>query len=229
MSLLSAMQNLIQVCQLCGIVPISADSKNRKWELNRSLEVLTIFVLFFNWTIIMIFFIIPKRSAMESTNNMRITVNIFWLTMIYVQSSAVLLEAFFNRRQHKKLLTILGKLESIFQNHLKKNLDLHRVKQAALKAIWIWVFQAFVFLSVTFFIFCFIVKEFFAIRFLLFATLASIINELHLAYVAFLMSVIQENLNVLTIYAKPKIKENGFYLRHNGMLGKSHVEIVIKQ
>lgn len=225
MSLLKAMQNLIRVCQLCGIVPISADSKTRNWELNRSIEVLTIIFLFINWTIVLIFLILPKSSVMATTVTIQISVNTFWIIMIYIQSSAVLIEAFFNRRLHKKLLTILRQLESIFQNHLNNNLDFHRVKQAALKAIWFWVFQAFGFSLLSMIVIC-ILKKYLTIPMLLFLTPAPIFTELHLAYVVFLVSVIQENLNVLTNYVKSQIKENGFYPRYNRMLDKSALHLL---
>lgn len=225
MSLLKAMQNLIRVCQLCGIVPISADSRTRNWELNRSIEVLTIIFLLLNWTIVVIFLILPKSSVMATTENIQISVNMFWLIMIYIQSSAVLLEAFFNRRLHKKLLTILRQLEFIFQNHLNRNLDFHRVKQAASNAIWFWVFQALGFNLVSIFVVC-ILKRYPTIPVLLFHIPASILNELHLAYVAFLVSVIQENLNVLTNYLKSHIKVNGFYPRYNRILDKSSLQLL---
>lgn len=82
MSLLNAMQNLIRVCQLCEIVPISADSKSRNWELNRSIEVLTIFYLFFNWTTILIFLILPKSSVIATKESIGVSVNIFWMIIL---------------------------------------------------------------------------------------------------------------------------------------------------
>lgn len=210
MSLFKSMEKFIQICQFTGIMPISYNKIN--WESNRSLEIIIFIAFTVTFMCLVIGFSLPTSAIMAAKTNLQIALNMFVLTVVSVRSFIILFETYFKRSHHKQLLITFNKLESIFKNHLQMELNYRQIKRDCNYSIMFWIIQVFGIdlVTITSLLMLNRRKTF---NFTLINLYANLICETSYAYKSFQVSIIRENLNVLTKFLKWQIKGNGYYTR----------------
>lgn len=199
MSFLDAIKPLIKLCHILGLAPYSRIANTTTWAKNRVNELVTIAFFIINVGIFSIYLISNGAIIDYDDPSLIIAICIYSFVIVCVQTFIVLCEVYYKRNQHIKLLNIFEKLESIFNQNHRIQLDNSRLKRILRRAISFWVLETFGLLALNIVIW---LKtnasdEFF---FFLMYTVPQLISKLSFIFWTILVVNLQEHVKVLVNY-----------------------------
>lgn len=214
MSVFESIKDFIRLCQLFGLVPISASSDGRSWKLNRLLE-----YLLFSHIVLMVLILTANLILSDNLNEFDETVVqvilFFTFTVLcYVHALAVLFETYWKRKHQRRLLNIFRFLDMAFVRHLNVQINYCDLKRSANWMLFYSSLQSIV-------LFSYMLHSYYNQN--LIKTLYSMllylpgyfIGKLSFLYLTFSIKLIGTSIEVLNKYLKQITKPNGYYPRES--------------
>lgn len=222
MSMFESMKHFVRLCQLCGLVPISAGSGNKSWKLNRSLKYLLLIHM-----VLMVLILSANLLLTDSLNDFNdnpIRVMLFYIftVLCYVHALALLIETYWNRKHHRRLLNILRFLDKSFVQCLSVQMNYHQLKRSEKWMIFFSLLQSIA-------LFAYMLGSYYnqnlmkTFRSMLLYAPGYFLGKLSYFYLTFLIKLIGVSIDVLNQYIKQMTKPYGYYLR------ESYINSKIKQ
>lgn len=141
MSLSESIKQMIRICALFGLAPVSFDAKKKKWELNRSLYFVSVALVSYIVGIMILHFILIEEFldiSEKHTDNTATFLFFCKFLAICIPPLIILLEAYFKRRKLIELLNLFVKLEIIFQQYSNVQFDCVQIKRLFRRNMIVW-------------------------------------------------------------------------------------------
>lgn len=212
MSLFSAINPLIRICQSFGLVSYSMNRTTLKWESKIALNILSIFIIICN-AFIFLGALTFNDTFLNHYKSSRIRFILFSILLYWSHIFVLitLLERFSKRNQQIKLLNRFEHLDFSFKQHLNMTMDYVKLKIECRRFIIAWMCEVFALLIVETYQ-CIKLKSFQHFKFYVIFFPSYLLCKLSYAYTMVLVTLIRENIYVLNKYLKSITKPNGYYL-----------------
>lgn len=212
MSLFSAINPLIRICQIFSLVSYSINRTTLKWESKIALNIVSIVFIICNGFIFLSALIFNDTFLNQHKySKIRFVLFSILLYWSHIFATVTLLERFIKRNQQIKLLNKFENLDFLFKQHLNMSVDYVKLKSQCRRFIIAWVCEVFGLLIVDIFHYTTTKSvrnfKFFAIFFP-----SYLLCKLSYAYTLVLITLVRENIYVLNKYLKSITKPNGYYL-----------------
>lgn len=214
MSLFESIKHFIRLCQLFGLVPISATKDGQTWKLNRLLEFLLLIHIIFLVLILSANLILS--DSLNDFDGTLIQVILFYMftVLCYVHALVLLIETYWKRKHHRRLLNIFRFLDRAFAQRLKVEINYRRLKRSENWMMFYSLLQSIVLLG-------YMLHSYYNQN--LIKTLHSMllywpgyfIGKLSYLYLTFSIKLVGSSIEVLNKYLKKMNKPNGYYLRES--------------
>lgn len=212
MSLFESIKHFIRLCQLFGLVPISATKDGQTWKLNRLLECLLLIHIIFLMLIFSANLILS--DSLNDFDGTVIQVILFYMftVLCYMHALALLIEIYWKRKYQRRLLNIFTFLDRTFAKHLNVEINYRRLKRSENWMIFYSLIQSIVLLG--YMLYSYYNQNLInTVHSMLLYWPGYFIGKLSYLYLTFSIKLIGTSIEVLNQYLKQTTKPSGYYFR----------------
>lgn len=211
MSLFESIRSMIQICQLSGLTPFALNPTTSKWEPNASLNILSIILMLFIGILFSIVIIFNSTFNDYSRALVRVITFIVYISINYLHALFMLLELFCKRNEQINLWNKFETLNMLLCKHLNTHLNYEQLKNSCNKLIIVWLCEIAIMFVTAVLFYIHNRDQYSALFFVMYAP-PYILCRLSDAYLHMLLTLAQENLDVLNRYFRTATKPNGYYI-----------------
>lgn len=211
MSLFDPIWPVIQICQLSGLAPFSMNQTTLKWESNPALKILSIILICCMCSILLNTIIFNDYFIDYSLASNRVVLFNLFLFLNHLHAFSVLVELFKNRNQQINLLNMFEDIDFSLRQHLNMNVDYGKLKASIRQIIIVWMCEVAA-LLISDILLLIQIQDKYHLRYFSVFIPPYILCKLSYAYSMTLVTIGQENIDVLSKYLRSVSKQNGYYI-----------------
>lgn len=220
MSVFESIKNFIRLCQLFGLVPISASKDGQTWKLNRLLEYLLLIHVIFLVLILSANLILA--DSLNDFDGTLIQVILFYTfsVLCYVHALVLLFETYWKRKHQRRLLNIFSFLDRTFVQHLNVEINYCHLKRLENRMLFYSSLQSIV-------LFTYMLHSYYnqnlikTFHSMLLYLPGYFVGKLSYLYLTFSIKLVGTSIDVLNQYLKQTTKSNGYYVRESYINSKT--------
>lgn len=211
MTLFNSIKSLIQICQFSGLTSYSLNQKTMKWESNPYLIILSIVIIIYNGFAFIITIAFNETFVNHKNATFRVILTSLVLSWTHVHALSALVEFHMKRNEQIKLLNMFESLDHLFKQQLNMHADYSKINKTCRRIIAAWLFViGWFFITLTFY--CIQSENKRMIAFTCSYIPSFVLCKLSYAHSILLVSLVSENIDVLSKYLKSETKANGYYI-----------------
>lgn len=209
MSLFGSISPLIQICRYTGLAPFSIDQTNlvSSTALKRLSNIFAIVII-----LLICIVVVFNKNLIDHT---KIALQVGFLNVFmflnHLHALVTLFEFRIKREQHIDLLHRFDKLDILMKRNFNMSIDHENLRNVCWRFIFVWICEISAFVISVLLLNTSIYDQYTIFYALVFLP-SCIISRLSYVYSMMLVTLIHENINVLTKYLRSVTKPNGYYM-----------------